>query len=105
MKIILYIPGAAYLYGGCMKARGRTGKGCYKEYFFIPAWFIKKIRDTGNGSLLNLLNDRHYIGFGFNKQTKDWHGGVFLSDLEMGLPFWRQKTREADFIIHFGGAA
>jgi hypothetical protein len=75
-----------------------------REYFGVPKWFVKQMKDTGNGSLLNVLGARHYIGFGFDVKKKTWTNGVFLSGLEMGLPFWKREAEEADFIIHFGEA-
>jgi hypothetical protein len=84
-----------------MKAKGITGKGCYKEYFGVPRWFARSFGIDGNGSLLNAACCRHYLGFGFNKETKTWGCGVFLTDYELGLSFWETQAAEADFIIHF----
>jgi hypothetical protein len=87
-----------------MKAKGITGKGCYKAYFYIPKWFYAFFRRNGNsGSLLNVAMCENYLGFGFDKKTKTWDSGVFLTDFEMALPFWKRKAAEADFIIHLRG--
>jgi hypothetical protein len=85
-----------------MKAKGRTGKGYYREYYGAPQWFIKNMADRGTGALLNVKGCMHYVGSGFDPKRKTWTGS-FLTDFEMGLSFWQKSIAEADFIIHFGG--
>jgi hypothetical protein len=87
-----------------MKAKGITGKGCYRTYYFIPKWFVRQFHETGNGALLNVKGSRHYVGKGFNAKKKTWTDGAFLTDFEAGLPYWERYAADADFIIHFGGA-
>jgi hypothetical protein len=82
-----------------MKARGKTGKGCYKEYWFVPKWFVKRL-DNSNGGLFSAADCAYYVGFGFNKKTKDWYRGAFLTRLEMALDYWKREAERADFIIH-----
>jgi hypothetical protein len=84
-----------------MKARDPTGKGYYKEYYGAPKWFGKMIGQGGNGSLLNVAACTHYIGRGMDGKKKDWYSGVFLNDFELSDPYWEQKVKKADFIIHF----
>jgi hypothetical protein len=84
-----------------MKAKGRTGKGYYKEYFGAPKWFIKGLKSTGNGSLLNVVGRTHYFGFGMDGKKKDWYRGTFLNDFELSDTYWKQQAKKADFIIHF----
>jgi hypothetical protein len=88
-----------------MKAKGRTGKGCYKEYYEAPKWFWKGFKngDGGTGALLNARKCTHYIGFGFDKKTKTWYRGMFLTNFEAGLSFWKQEVDQADFIVHLKG--
>jgi hypothetical protein len=85
-----------------MKARGRTGKGYYREYYGVPAWFAKRFGNCGNGSLFNVANCKHYVGEGMDGKKKEWYSGFFLTDFEWGLPRWEREIAEADFIIHFG---
>jgi hypothetical protein len=82
-----------------MKVKGITGKGCYKECWFTPKWFIKGMRGAG-AELLNVRGIKHYIGYGFNKNKKDWDWGMFATDFELSIDSkWKE---ESDFIIHFG---
>jgi hypothetical protein len=83
-----------------MKARGITGKGCYKEYFFIPKWFSKAMTYPGNISLLNVAHCELYVGEGFNKKGKTWYRGSFITYFEASGSYWEKVIKEADFIIH-----
>jgi hypothetical protein len=83
-----------------VQGKGRTGKGCFREYFGTPKWFPSAFRYAGAG-ILNVLGSKHYIGYGFDKKDKSWSSGVFLTDFEMSLTHWERKAAEADFIIHF----
>jgi hypothetical protein len=83
-----------------MKAKGKTGKGHYREYYGAPKWFLRQFRAGVNGSMLNAAQCRHYIGRGFNQADHAWTDGVFLTDFEYGLPFWESIIRNADFIVH-----
>lgn len=80
-----------------MKYKGRTGKGYYKEYFTIPKWFTKQFGSCGNGSLLNSLGSKCYIGNGMDGRTKNWRYGSFIKD----CVYFREHIKQADFIIHF----
>jgi hypothetical protein len=84
-----------------MKAKGITGKGCYKEYYFVPKWFSNCFKYAIG---CNTADGDCYIGFGFAKKTKTWSCGVFLTRFETGIPFWEKEMAKADFIIHFRGA-
>jgi hypothetical protein len=84
-----------------MKAKGITGKGCYKEYYYAPKWFIKGFGGDDRCALLNVLGSKHYLGYGFDKRKRTWDSGVFLTDFAMSLDFWAREAAEADFIIHF----
>jgi hypothetical protein len=75
-----------------------------KEYYGLPAWFVRQFSGAGNGSLLNALGSAHYIGRGFDEKKKTWTDGGFITDFELGLPRLKQEVEEADFIVHFGRA-
>jgi hypothetical protein len=84
-----------------MKVKGRTGKGCYREYYGAPKWFLRRFSVDVNGSMFNVAYCKHYIGRGFNRENHDWTDGVFLTDFEYGLSWWEKDIKDADFIIHF----
>jgi hypothetical protein len=86
-----------------MKTYGPTGKRYYKEYYGVPKWFVKRLSNRFNASLLNMVGLAHYIGKGMDGKKKSWTGGSFITDFERSSPYWKQEITEADFIIHFGG--